>query len=184
MNSRQISIKSIVAIGIGAALFFVLGRFLIIPTPIPNTNISIQYAILAVFGVIYGPVVGVFTGFIGHTLIDLTYGAPWWSWIIASAVFGLIIGCTSSIITKEGEGFGLKQIIRFNIIQVIAHAISWLVVAPTLDILVYIEPVKKVFVQGATSTLLNAIGTGVVGTIILVSYAKTTTHTGSLKKED
>ena len=37
------SIKTVVAIGIGAALFFVLGRFVAIPSPVPNTNISPQY---------------------------------------------------------------------------------------------------------------------------------------------
>ena len=41
------SIKTVVAIGIGAALFFVLGRFVAIPSPVPNTNISLQYAVLA-----------------------------------------------------------------------------------------------------------------------------------------
>ena len=40
------SIKTVVAIGIGAALFFVLGRFVAIPSPVPNTNISLQYAVL------------------------------------------------------------------------------------------------------------------------------------------
>ena len=41
------SIKPVVAVGIGAALFFVLGRFVAIPSPVPNTNISLQYAVLA-----------------------------------------------------------------------------------------------------------------------------------------
>lgn len=40
------SIKTVVAIGIGAALFFVLGRFVAIPSGVPNTNISLQYAVL------------------------------------------------------------------------------------------------------------------------------------------
>lgn len=40
-KKNQLSIKSIVAIGIGAALFFVLGRFVAIPSPIPNTTINI-----------------------------------------------------------------------------------------------------------------------------------------------
>ena len=37
------TIKTFVAVGIGAALFFVLGRFVAIPSPVPNTNISLQY---------------------------------------------------------------------------------------------------------------------------------------------
>ena len=44
---KNTPVKSIVAIAIGAALFFVLGRFVAIPSPVPNTNISVQYGLLA-----------------------------------------------------------------------------------------------------------------------------------------
>ena len=40
MKNNNSSIKTVVAVGIGAALFFVLGRFVAIPSPVPNTNIS------------------------------------------------------------------------------------------------------------------------------------------------
>ena len=43
---KKNSIKTVVAVGIGAALFFVLGRFVAIPSGIPNTNICVQYAVL------------------------------------------------------------------------------------------------------------------------------------------
>ena len=46
MKNNNSSIKPVVAVGIGAALFFVLGRFVAIPSPVPNTNISLQYAVL------------------------------------------------------------------------------------------------------------------------------------------
>ena len=39
---KRSPIVTIVAIGIGAALFFVLGRFVAIPSPVPNTNIALQ----------------------------------------------------------------------------------------------------------------------------------------------
>ena len=67
-------IKTFVAVGIGAALFFVLGRFVAIPSPVPNTNISLQYAVLALLAAMYGPVAGGLIGFIGHALIDLSWG--------------------------------------------------------------------------------------------------------------
>lgn len=185
MNKKsQLSIMSIVAIGIGAALFFVLGRFVAIPTPIPNTTINIQYAILAVFTVIFGPVVGLLTGFIGHTLIDLTWGSPWWSWIIASAVFGLIMGFAKKFIDQGNGKFGVREITIFNVVQVIGHLVAWGLVAPGLDILIYNEPIDKLFVQGAFAGVMNAISTGVVGTILLIAYAKTKTSAGSLQKED
>lgn len=79
MKNNNSSIKPVVAVGIGAALFFVLGRFVAIPSPVPNTNISLQYAVLALLAAMYGPVVGGLIGFIGHTLIDLSWGgSPWW----------------------------------------------------------------------------------------------------------
>lgn len=64
----------VVAIGIGAALFFVLGRFVSIPSPIPNTSISIQYGLLAFMAAVFGPVAGALIGFIGHFLVDLSAG--------------------------------------------------------------------------------------------------------------
>lgn len=57
-------VTAVVATGIGAALFFVLGRFVVIPTPVPNTTINIQYALLAVFALLYGPLVAVLMGFL------------------------------------------------------------------------------------------------------------------------
>lgn len=183
-KKNTLSIKSIVAIGIGAALFFVLGRFVAIPSPIPNTTINIQYAILAVFGVIYGPLVGLLSGFIGHTLIDLSWGSPWWSWIIGSAVFGLIIGLIRNKIQLGSEKFDKKKIITFNVVQVIGHIIAWAIVAPGLDLLIYNEPTEKLFVQSTSAITFNALATGIVGTILLISYAKTKTNAGSLSKED
>ena len=54
--------------------FFVLGRFVAIPSPVPNTTISVQYGLLAFMAVVYGPVAGALIGLIGHALIDFSYG--------------------------------------------------------------------------------------------------------------
>ena len=66
-------IKTFVAVGIGAALFFVLGRFVAIPSPVPNTNISLQYAVLGLLAAMYGPVAGGLIGFIGHAPVSDTH---------------------------------------------------------------------------------------------------------------
>jgi len=182
LMKKQLSVKSVVAIGIGAALFFVLGK-ISIPTPVPNTYISLQYAIQAVLATLFGPITGLLIGFIGHTLIDATSYGPWWSWIIASAFAGLVIG----IITWKldiSEGLDTKKIIRFNVAQIIAHLLAWGLVAPVLDILIYSEPVEKLFAQGLVAGVANMITTGVVGTLLLVAYAKTIVKKGSLNKED
>lgn len=184
MKKEMFSIKTIVAIGIGSAVFMILGRFASIPTGIPNTEIQTVYAFLALMAIIYGPLAGAAIGFIGHTLKDLTaYGSPWFSWIIASAVVGLIIGLAwNKLNINEGE-FGKKKIIGFNICQVIANAVAWFIVAPGLDVLIYAEPANKVFLQGIIAGISNMITVGIIGTILLVLYSKTRTKKDSLDKE-
>ena len=181
---KNLSIKTIVAIGIGAAVFIILGRFGSIPSGVPNTNIETSYAFLALLSVLFGPIVGFATGFIGHTLKDLTYcGSPWFSWIIASAFVGLIIGFSwKKLKANEGE-FQRKEIVIFNIYQIVANLIAWLIIAPTLDIIIYAEPVNKVYLQGAVAAISNSITVAILGTILIYTYSKTRVKKGSLNRE-
>ena len=182
---KKFGVKNIVATGIGAALFFVLGRFVAIPSGVPDTNISIQYGLLAFISAVFGPIAGLLAGLIGHFFIDFSYGwGVWWSWVISSAVFGCIVGfITSKLKIDEGE-FGVPGIIRFNVAQVIGHLIAWGCLAPVLDIVIYGEPANKVFVQGLVSAGVNIITTAVVGTLLCVAYAAAIPKKGSLKEED
>ena len=181
---KKFSVKTIVATGIGAALFFVLGRFVAIPSGIPNTNISIQYGLLAFIAAVYGPVAGLLSGLIGHFLIDFSWGwGVWWSWVIASAFFGCVMGFLTRKYTLEDGEFSKKDAIGFNVAQVLCNLLAWAVVAPGLDILMYAEPANKVFVQGLGSAAINAVATAVVGTLLLFAYAAAKPKKGSLKKE-
>ena len=181
---KKFSVKSIVAIGIGAALFFVLGRFVAIPSPVPNVNISTQYGLLAFMSVVYGPVAGALIGFIGHALIDFSFGwGVWWSWVIASAVFGLLVGFATKILKMDEANTGKAGIVKFNVAQVLSHVICWGAVAPALDILIYNEPLDKLFAQGLASGIANSVTTAIVGTLLCVAYAATKTKAGSLTKE-
>ncbi|MGL5379566.1 ECF-type riboflavin transporter substrate-binding protein [Clostridium sp.] len=184
MKHKKLSIKTIVAIGIGAAVFMILGRFGSIPSGIPNTNIETAYAFLALMALLYGPFAGALVGFIGHALKDIVfYGSPWLSWVIASGVVGLVIGiCFYRIKINQGI-FEKKEIIKFNIVQIIANILAWFVVAPTLDIVIYAEPANKVFLQGAIGGISNMVTVGVLGTLLISNYAKTRTKRGSLEKE-
>lgn len=185
MAKNKLAIKIIVAIGIGSAVFMILGRFGSIPTGIPNTNLETSYAFLALMSVIFGPLAGASIGFIGHTLKDLMMsGSPWFSWIIASSVTGFVIGISKRRIgISEGE-FNKKQMIYFNIYQVIANVLAWFIVAPTLDIVIYSEPLNKLYLQGAVAGISNIIIVGILGSTLLYTYAKTRVKKGSLSKDD
>ncbi len=181
---KKFSVKTIVAIGIGAALFFVLGRFVAIPSPVPNVNICVQYGLLAFMSAVYGPVAGALIGFIGHTLIDFSYGwGIWWSWVISSAVFGLLMGLAARKLKLEDGEMGKKGLIKFNVSQLLCHAFTWIVVANVLDILMFQEPLNKILAQSFFSTASNAISTAIVGSLLCVAYAATKTKAGSLTKE-
>lgn len=181
---KSLSIKTIVAIGIGAAVFVILGRFASIPTGIPNTEVQTAYAFLGLMSVIFGPIAGGLIGLVGHGLKDLIfYGSPWWSWVIVSGFVGLSIGFIARRINIESGVFGKRQIISFNITQVIVQVIGWGLIAPTLDVFIYAEPANKVYTQGIVAGLSNIITVGVLGTILLIAYAKTRNQTDSLSKE-
>jgi len=174
--------RTLVATALGAALFTVLFMYVKIPSPIANTEIHTAYGILGFFAVLFGPLSGALIAFIGHALSDtLLWGSAWWSWVIASAVVGLVFGLAKRHIDVESGKFGKKEIITFNIYQVVGNLIAWLVVAPILDIIIYAEPANLVFTQGAMAALSGIVGTGIIGTFLLLAYAKTRTKEGSLE---
>ena len=181
---KKFSVRTIVAIGIGAALFFVLGRFVAIPSPVPNTNVSVQYGLLAFMSVVYGPAAGALIGLIGHALIDFSYGwGIWWSWVLASAGCGLLMGLGANLLKIEENQLGKSGLIKFNIAQIVCHIISWGVIAPVLDIFLMKEPADKVFTQGLVAGVSNLVTTAIVGSLLCIAYAATKPKAGSLKKE-
>jgi len=181
---KKFSVKTIVAIGIGAALFFVLGKFVAIPSPVPNTSITTQYGLLAFMSVVYGPIAGALIGFIGHMLIDFAAGwGIWWSWVIASGVFGLLVGIAAKVLKMDEANMGEKGLIKFNVAQFVSHIICWMAVAPVLDVYMMGEPWDKLISQGLMAGLGNAVTTAIVGSLLCVAYAATRTKAGSLTKE-
>ena len=176
MGKKLISVKTAVAIGIGAALVFVLMRFVTVPSGVPNTNLNLGIAILAIFAAFFGPIAGLLIGFIGHTLTDLTgdWGI-WWSWITASALFGCAIGAFWKLYKIEEGGFGIKQCLIFNGVQIGANLVAWAVIAPTLDILIYQQPADEVYLQGLVAAGMNSAVIVVLGSVLAYSYSATRT---------
>ena len=183
MKKPLFTTKTIVATGLGGALFMVLFMFVKVPSPVPETNLQIAYGISSFFAMLFGPVAGGLIAFIGHALSDfISYGSPWWSWVFASGTAGAIAGVaylTSKKDIEQGE-FDLTQYLIWNII---GNAVAGILVAPVLDIVVYGEPVSLVFAQGAIAFVMNAICSCVIGGLLCFAYAKTKTKEGSLSKK-
>ncbi|RKM61191.1 ECF-type riboflavin transporter substrate-binding protein [Butyrivibrio sp. CB08] len=182
----KIGIKEVVAMGIGTALFVVLTNVQIPLIVVPNTALQPRMAILAFLSAVFGPIVGLVVGLVGHALGDaLFYGSVWWSWVIPDGIVGLAIGFfANKFAVKEGGFVNSKNIILFNIVQVVVNAVAWIICAPVLDILIFAEPANKVFAQGAFAFLGNIVVIGILGTILLVAYSKIAGGSNNLQAED
>ncbi len=182
----KVGIKEVVAMGIGTALFVVLTNAQIPLVVIPNTYLQPRMAILAFLAATFGPIVGAVVGFAGHALGDaMFYGSVWWSWVIPEAVLGIAIGFfANKFAVKEGGFANGRNLILFNVVQIAANAVAWIVVAPILDIVMFAEPANKVFVQGAFAFLGDIIIIGVLGSLLLVAYSKIAGGSSNLQAED
>ena len=176
--------RTIVATGLGAALFTLLFMYVKIPTGIPETQIQTAYGVGAFFAALFGPICGGLIAFIGHFLSDsVQYGSAWMSWVIASGVTCFIIGLSYPRLNVSEGVFEVKDMIVFNAFQIVANVIAWVIIAPALDIIIYAEPASLVFTQGVVAAISNAVSSGVIGTILLKLYSSTRASKGSLSKE-
>lgn len=145
-KTELFSTKSVVAIGIGAALYSVLSGVAI---PVgPNTSFRIAVALLTIFGAIFGPLVGFFVGFVGHALNDMImWGSVWFSWVFLSAVIGLFGG----LITLD-KSFSLEtgHVTKVHIFKMYLYAILGMIFA---GLAAY---VGDVYFYGATRSIVKS----------------------------
>ena len=165
------TVKRIGTIAAGSVLFFLLGRYVTIPSPIPTVNICVQYGLLAFLAVVCGPLTGSITGLIGHILIDLSGGQMFWSWILATAAFGGLLGVLANVTRLDPAHRDREMLVHFNLCQVATHVVCWAGIAPVLDILFYNENMDTIFAEGLTAALSNAVSTAIVGSSMLAIYA-------------
>ncbi|MFT8949336.1 MAG: ECF-type riboflavin transporter substrate-binding protein [Liquorilactobacillus hordei] len=184
MSNKNKSVQTVVATGIGAAIIFVLMKFVAIPTGISNTQVNVAEGFLPLLAAIYGPVAAGLAMFIGHALNDfVTYGSPWWTWVVVDGLIGVAFGLFKRQLDVQSGIISISKLVLFNVYQVVVNFIGWVLLSPTGDILIYHEPASKVYLQGVVIWILNSASVAIIGTILLVLYTKTRTKRGSLKKE-
>ena len=167
---KYITPKRLGIIAAGSVLFFLLGTFVSIPSPIDTVNICVQYGLLAFLSVVCGPLAGAMTGLLGHICIDLYAGELCWSWIIASSAFGGLLGVLANVTHLRAHGHDRELLTRFNLAQVATCVVCWAGIAPVLEILFYNENMDRIFEQGLTAGIANAVTTAIVGSLLLVAY--------------
>lgn len=166
---KRSPIRILIIIGAGTALFFLLGYFLTVPSPVPGSSLPFHYGFLSFLSVICGPAVGLSVGILGQLVIDLAWSAGvWWSWIVASGVFGLLMGLAGRRFRFCRRPFGLEDAAAFLLCVVVSHLVCWVVIAPVLDASLYGGPYGQMLLQGLVTGALNAAVTAVTGLLLCV----------------
>ncbi|WP_412495418.1 ECF-type riboflavin transporter substrate-binding protein [Vibrio cyclitrophicus] len=168
------SAKTVVVIAIGAALYGIGGLPMFGVPVFANTTLKPAMAVLALFSVLFGPIVGFLVGFIGHWVTDLFAGwGVWLTWVLGSGIVGMVIGLFP-IITKnrlqQGE-LPMKDFVLFVILALAGNVVGYGCSA-LLDTILYAEPFTKVFTQLSIIAAGNTVLIAVVGFLILKSVAK------------
>lgn len=170
---KIISWRILAAAVIGAALVFVLMRYVAIPSGIPSTYLNMAAVVVAIVSAVFGPLAGFIAAFAGHAMTDFASGyGIWWTWVIADGIFGLLIGCFCKFYKIQSGQFSVKEAFIFNGVQILSNFIAWLAIAPALDVIFYKEAANKVFLQGFVAAFLNGIVVLVLGTILILCYAR------------
>ncbi|MDL5027638.1 ECF-type riboflavin transporter substrate-binding protein [Vibrio sp. BS-M-Sm-2] len=168
------SAKTVVVIAIGAALYGIGGLPMFGVPVFANTTLKPAMAVLALFSVLFGPIVGFLVGFIGHWVTDLFAGwGVWLTWVLGSGIVGMIIGLFP-MMTKnrlqQGE-LPMKDFVLFVILALAGNVVGYGCSA-FLDTILYAEPFTKVFTQLSIIAAGNTVLIAVVGFLILKSVAK------------
>ena len=164
-------VSKVIASVIGMILFALLDTYVAIPSFIvTNTDLSIQYGLLAFLSALFGPIVGFVAGFGGHALSS-HYSGFWWPWVISSGLFGLLTGFGGRSLNISKRKFTGKSFLIFNGVQFVSNLICFALCAPIMEILFYGSNAGYVFRQGIVAALSNTATTLVVGSLLCLCWS-------------
>ena len=170
----KIDTKTIVTIGVAAALYGALG-FVGIPVG-PNTQLKPAIALLAIFSALFGPLVGFSMGFIGHMLTDMIAGwGIWWGWVASSGIMGLFMG-----LVFKCKKFHVAYLVITGMIGIVLAFIF----AAGFDVVVMGEPLDKMKVQAVLAIFTNAVVFLGIGVPTILGFVRANKKNSNLKIED
>ena len=170
------SVTSIVAMGVGTALYAVFTIFFNI-FQIPGTQLVAvrpSVAIPMFFGYVFGPIVGFVSGFLGNTIADaISWGGFWWNWDVGNGLLGAIPGIGYYLIKEREELSSTKSLAMCALLAVIASIVGMGFAAYTDYIFGYgistIEEATTILFIPAAAT--DAINGAILTPILLAAYA-------------
>jgi len=176
--------KTIVVMGIGAALFGVLMNFGGIPV-FSNTRLTTAMLVPVIVGSMFGPIPAFLTCAIGNTIADLIGGwGFWFDWSIGNGVLGFFIGLLPLYGARISDGiFTIKQAIIYAIICILGNAFAFGLVTPLLTLAFYGGELNITFMQSLFGGISNVLVLTVIGIPLLFLLARRNARGTNLTKE-
>ncbi|MFL5778895.1 MAG: ECF transporter S component [Chloroflexota bacterium] len=130
-NLWEVSSRTIVYAAIGAALYGVLGLFDFLLPGTTNVAIRPAFSLVAFFGYAFGPIVGLFVGFVGNAITDQLHGygfLTYWNWSLANGLAGLVAGLAPLYLATFVNGPLSRRAIGGAIAGVVGSIVGFLFV--------------------------------------------------------
>lgn len=176
MKHNVIASHKVIGTIISIIVFIILFKYLAVQIGDTTENATLAPAWLSLVTAIFGPISGAVTAFIGHAtsdaLVNSTTATVWWTWTIADSLFGLFIGLiTRRLAIFIGE-LTTRKLVLFNIWQLLANIVVWLIIAPLGDHWVYNLSLVESMKEGALIVLVNTLAIAIIGTMLFKIYQR------------
>ncbi len=164
--SKEIE-KQFTLILIGVALFAVFTKVQIPIDFVPSVYIEFRTAILAFMSALAGPLPGTIIGIAGHLISDTIFlQKTSWGWVIGEGFFGLFVGFFYKAYRVWEGDFTIIRFVVFNAVQIVANAVSWLLIAPLISIYFFNDTLNEAFVEGCTACIANTVTVTFVSSLL------------------
>ena len=164
--------RMLIATAIGAVLFTLLSRFVILPTPIQGTFFFPSYALLGLFATLFGPISGALISFTGMVVVGLLMDNIFLSYTVASIVCGFIYGLAKKYVRVDEGRFAEGDVIAYNLFQIGGNLFSWALLAPVLELFLSPErSPREIFAQGIIAAFVDILSAEFIGTPLLFVYS-------------
>lgn len=174
-----INVRQIVYMALGAALYGGLSYLTNIIKLPATSNVSFRPAIVIplFFGALFGPWVGLFTGFVGNLIGDFLsgFGGPYWNWDLGNGIIGFIAGL--AIYLTWARYRSVRNIVIAEVFSVVGLIVGLAFAAYTdIPLLKYtVAAATGNFVPAAIPDLINGV---ILLPILLVAYNAAVRRTG------
>lgn len=95
------------------------------------------------------------------------YGQTWWNWNFAAGFLGFFIGLYALRVNIDQGEFSAKEMVIFNVVQVVANAIVWLSRGRSGRHGLEQRTSGQVFAQAGLTTLMDGLTIAVLDAILL-----------------